>query len=128
MNIKNMLPFREYYRRYITTQNCDELFCMLLAARSFYEWAKVYRNYYWVSLKRTNCVRLDMLEEIRMLCLRQMLSSAPSKDELLNELMRHDDLFIVGDITPLEKDELSRELVRLSSEYYENDTFSNGYP
>jgi hypothetical protein len=107
MYIKKKMPFDEHRANYVISMGCEHLFYMFITAKSFDEWAKLYRNLYWALLKNKCPGNPQKMEDMRIISLRVMLTKAPSEVELLEEVIGHSDIRLIEELIPINEDELS---------------------
>jgi hypothetical protein len=113
MYLKDLLPFNAYHKRHISNPDLggyDNLIRMALTAKTFDEWVKVYRNAYWGSIKDSDSFYHEMLCSLRLVSMRAMMGSAPSENDVVEEVMSYTDFVTCRESGPLSGKDLEKEM------------------
>lgn len=117
------LPFEIYHKDYYTSKDYFDLERMIFTAKTFSDWAKVYRNLHWVIIKK-NHYDLEYIRQLKTLSWKMIIVKAASKDDLMDELLDYSDRFLLNESNSLKESDLFEELEYILNPDPSDDGFS----
>jgi len=117
MHVKNLMGFKEYYKRYLSNENPDYVFYMFLTAKTYNEWVKVYRHFYWIILKR-DYYDLEEMQECKIFALKMMFRLSYSKGDVIEEIMHYDDSLLAEQANEMDSDSIEEFIRRISLKHF----------
>lgn len=106
MHLKNpSCPFGYYHRKYSSFQASRYLGRMILTAKTFDDWSKVYRNLYWALLYKHGRYDLELVNDLKIFSVQMMISFGHDISIVKEELIGFNDL-VIGEMGSLSEEEV----------------------